>query len=350
MQVSEKHDLVATVQRNCHISDARHAGNYTMCVYLLKMREFFRWEQSHPFGDSLSNDDIGNWLTQREQLWEDLEQEDYAPITVSDAAIDPFESDQVNQYLTEHGLVYSGGIGYKSKPHFFIGELEQEQQVGDYRILISGQEYARDLTSPPAMSQSNTDCKTIYMRRESFQRMIWEKTEEWRWNKPDNAMARAIACYDFDNDLEAALDEMTSNELDAAILHEIGEIRAGESLSGWGEMMTDITFTQAEIMARAVRDHIADMLSTLPRLIETDHKASIHFYFANLTSMRKHIFPSLMSAYQAWLDHQDTGRLQQIVDSGTTHWSDMAQQMLAIHRSGEDVSARIERLINSNHL
>ena len=37
--------LSDTVQLNCHISDARHAGNYTLCIYLLKMREFYRWEK-----------------------------------------------------------------------------------------------------------------------------------------------------------------------------------------------------------------------------------------------------------------------------------------------------------------
>ena len=93
----------------------------------------------------------------------------------------------------------------------------------------------------------------IFIRRESFKRMIWEKTEQWRWSKPRNAMAHAIACYDFDNDLHGALDEMTDNELEAAILHEIGEIRAGESLPGWQAMMSQLMFTQAEIMARAAR-------------------------------------------------------------------------------------------------
>lgn len=37
--------LIKTVQKNCDIADARHAGDYTLCVYLLKMREMYRWEQ-----------------------------------------------------------------------------------------------------------------------------------------------------------------------------------------------------------------------------------------------------------------------------------------------------------------
>jgi len=36
--------LQATVQRNCHISDARHAGQHSLCIFLLKMREYYRRE------------------------------------------------------------------------------------------------------------------------------------------------------------------------------------------------------------------------------------------------------------------------------------------------------------------
>ncbi len=340
--------LIDTVQHNCHISDARYAGNYTLCVYLLKMREFYRWEKAHSFGAELSSDDIGQWLTQREALWESLEQEDYAPIAVSEQQFDPFESDAINAELLQQGLVYSGGIGVKSKPHFFIGELEREQRINGYHILVSAREFARDLTSPPAMSQGNT----IFMRRESFKRMIWERTEEWRWNKPDNAMARAIACYDFDSDVEAALNAMTDNELEAAVLHEIGEIRAGETLPGWSDMMQEITFTQAEIMARACRDHLADVLSTLPALLEQNNAASIHFYFANLTSMRKLIFPMLEQAYQRWLQTGDTDAIQRAVEQGQQHWQNLTREMLALadNSDSKSLSSDIETLVKQNTL
>jgi hypothetical protein len=271
--------LINSVQLNCHISDARHAGNYTLCVYLLKMREFYRWEHQYPFSEKLSSDDIGNWLSNREALWDKIEKEDYQCLQIASSEHDPFDSQAINQELFAKNLVYSGGYGVKDKPHFFLADLEKKENINNYTIYISGKEYARDLTSPPAMSQHNT----IYIRRESFKRLIWEHTDEWRWNKPENAMARAIRCYDFENDIDNALSNMTNNELDAAILHEIGEIQAGEKLVGWQQMMSDITFTQAEIMARAVRDHYADTLHTLPTLIENNNRASIHFYFANLT-------------------------------------------------------------------
>jgi len=339
--------LANNVQLNCHISDARHAGNYTLCIYLLKMREFYRWEQQHAFSDKLSQDDIGKWLSQRESLWDQLEDEDYNPVQIGDEAHDPFDSQPINQSLNDNNLVYSGGYGIKDKPHFFLAELESKQHISDYSIYISGKEYARDLTSPPAMSHNST----IYIRRESFKRLIWERTDEWLWNKPENAMARAIRCYDFDNDLEVALTSMTDNELDAAVLHEIGEIQAGKNLAGWQQMMSDITFTQAEIMARAVRDHYADTLHTLPTLIENDNHASIHFYFANLTNMRKHIFPSLMDAYDRWCDSQNINCIERIVSSSLNHWQNIAEQMLALHQQGaEQCSVRIEALVKQHHI
>jgi len=339
--------LSNSVQHNCHISDARHAGNYTLCVYLLKMREFYRWEHRYTFSEKLSTDAIGDWLSNREALWDEIEHQDYQPLPITSDEHDPFDSTGINQKLLTQNLVYSAGYGIKNKPHFFLAELESKRQINGYTIYISGREHARDLTSPPAMSQH----ETIYIRRESFKRLIWERTDEWRWNKPENAMARAIRCYDFDNDLEHALSSMTDNELDAAVLHEIGEIQAGEKLPGWHRMMADISFTQAEIMARAVRDHYADTLHTLPTLIEKNNRASIHFYFANLTNMRKHLFPSLMTAYEHWCENNNIETIQQTVTASVDHWQNLALQMLALHQQdAKQCSDRIEALVNNSHI
>lgn len=346
--INQDHDnLTRLVQRNCHISDAKHAGSYTLCIYLLKMREYYRWETAQPFSNTLSTDDIGQWLTEREGLWEDLENEDYQPIETNNTSYGPFDSEAINKVLLNQGLVYSGGIGYKAKPHFFLAKLEREEKLNGYQILISSDEYARDLTSPPAMSHD----KTIYIRRESFKRMIWEKIETWQWNKPENAMARAMQCYDFTNNLEGALEAMTNNELESSVLHEIGEIKAGEQLQGWSEMMSDITFTQAEIIARAVRDHLADAISTLPVLLQQQNEASIHFYFANLTNMRKHIFPSLEAAYQQWATSHNMSELENAVNKSQGHWQDIATRMLSLHNEHQSkCSTHIESLVNNNHL
>jgi len=134
-------------------------------------------------------------------------------------------------------------------------------------------------------------------------------------------------------------------------LHEIGEIRASKHLRGWDKMMVDLMFTQAEIMARAVRDHLADAIATLPVLVENHQEASIHFYVANLTNMRKHIFPSLIAAYDDWLETGDISKLQRLIDDSRDHWKNIGHEMLALYNEhGENSHQRIETLVENNKL
>ena len=263
--------LCTAVQRNCNIADARHASDFTLCVYLLKMREYYRWEKGYSFDASMPREDLGSWLTAREHLWESLEKETYACLNIDGKMMDPFATEDINRSLLPRGYVYSAGIGQKAAPHFFLGELERKIEYQGFRVVVAAKECARDLTAPPAMALQNT----IFIRRESLQRMIWEKFQEWRWNKIENAMSRALSFYPFEKDLEQALTKMTDNELQAVTLHEIGEIMAGKQLGdAWGEMLTSLPRSRAEIMARAVRDHLADALSTLPGLLQENRVAS----------------------------------------------------------------------------
>jgi len=336
------------VQHNCHIADASFATDFTLCIYLMKMREFYRWEIGQGFTDGLPQEDIGRWLKKREELWEGLEESEYQPITIDNEAHDPFAVDEINRKLMPFGLVYSGGLGYGTKPHFFLGKLEEYRQEEDYRIFISNREYARDLSAPPAMSLG----KTIFIRRESLRRMIWEKIEQWNWNKPDNPMARAIAMYDFKNNLESALDKITENELDNVLLHEIGEIMAGNLLGQeWEEMLMALPRSKVEFMLRAIRDHLADALSTLPNLFNTENEASIHFYLGNLGNLRKDLFPSLLSTYHDWLDSKKSSTLRHIIDVSQDHWLTVAQQALTIFRQGDpDWMTQVEHLIENKRL
>ena len=305
--VNTTDSLCAAVQRNCHIADARHASDFTLCVYLLKMREYFRWEKGYPFNASMPKEDLGSWLTAREHLWESLEEENYANLNIDGQMMDPFATDDINRSLLPRGFVYSAGIGQRAAPHFFLGQLERKTEYQGFNIVVAAKECARDLTAPPAMALHNT----IFIRRESLQRMIWEKFQEWRWNKMENAMSRALSFYRFEHDLERALAEMTDSELRTVTLHEIGELMAGEQLGeAWGEMLTSLPRSRAEIMVRAVRDHLADALSTLPGLLQENRGASLHFYMANLTAMRKELFPSFAHAYKIW---NDSGRTESML-------------------------------------
>lgn len=340
--------LQETVQRNCHIADASHAGDYTLCIYLMKMREFFRWEAGEAFSASLDNKQVGSWLREREALWDSLQAEDFNPMQIGEDKFDPFDSAAINARLREQGLVYSGGLGINNKPHFFLARLERHDQYNGYSLYVADKELARDLSSPPAMAQGNN----IYIRRESLKRMLWEKLESWNWNRPDNAMGKALAYYDFNGDVDRALEEMTENELETILLHEIGEIRAGERLGRkWEELLITLPYTKAELMLRAVRDHLADAISTLPALLEKDNAASLHFYFGNLTHMRKHLSPSLTEAYRQWQESGNRARLEELADRNEEHWSQLTEQILQIEPDpGRRYVETIQDLIENNRL
>jgi len=318
----------SAVQHNCHIADARFASDYTLCVYLLKMREYYRWEHHLPYGASISSEDVGDWLTTREDFWGTLENEDFQPVQIDGRTFDPFDAGAINHALRDDQLVYSAGYGNKTRPLFMLARLERTLERNGNPVYITTEEYARDLIAPPAMSLDGE----MFIRQESLRRMLWERYEEWRWNRPDNAMARALGCYDFEGDLDTALDAMTRHETDTLILHEVGEIAAGKLLGeNWENMLGSFPRSRLELMARAVRDHLADALSTLPALLEQKHPASLHFYFGNLSGMRKQIYPALLQAYNHWVECGDRDELQRQVEAGRQHWQKVANELMQLH-------------------
>ncbi len=341
-------ELTKTIQHNCHIADASHAGDYTLCIYLLKMREFYRWEQDETFSTNLVNKTVGKWLRQREELWDGLEDSEYLNIEIGKKSLSPFESDSINENLQKHQLVYSGGIGINNRPHFFLAELDISEQHKDYNLYIAGKEYARDMSAPPAMSQQNN----IYIRKESFRRLLWEKLETWRWNKPDNALGRAFACYDCEKNLDLALMQMTDAEVNNVIQHERGEILAGHLLGEkWQTLLFSLPHSTASIMLRAIRDHLADSLTTLPALVLSNSAPSWHFYFGNLNNMRKDLFPSIIKGYNEWHETGSLSKISDIITQGQEHWLQLCQEILQINEPDiKSQQTEIQNLIERNRL
>lgn len=337
------------VQHNCHISDARHAGNYTLCTFLLKMREYYRWEHDIPLSGVIPKDDIGAWLAAREQSWQSIEEDDYLPILLPDAGTDPFDDASINNSLLEHGYVYSSGIGIFNKPHFFLGQLLRHEQHEGVNIYVSSCEYARDLVAPPAMSRDDT----VYVRMESLRRSIWEKIEEWHWNRDhDTPLYHAALSYGVDllgeavaaDRIEQLLDAMTYDQIDTVIQHELGEIRAGRFLGGgWKDMVLSLTGNKAELVARAIRDHLADCLITLPEMLMENRHGRIHYYFANLVGVRRVLWPELHAAYREWQLTSSMDALCVQIERGLDDWRVQAERLLELHtRSPQSVIDYIE--------
>ena len=338
--------LVAVVQRNCHIADARYARGMGLCSYLLEMREYYRWEAGLPLSSPPPRAEVSRWIAARENYWNELEDCDFSPLPLGELRVDPFAVDAVNRELLSRGLVYGAGIGRFHQPHFFLAELERRELRDGVVVLVSGREVARDLSAAPAATRGGI----VYLRREALTRWLWGKAEAWDGQQRDGALKRALGHYGYDSDRQGAIERMSEAECETLILHELGEHAVGRRFGpDWEEMLAGFSGKRAEILARAVRDNLADCLTTLPTLLERETLASLHFWFANFDGMRRALFPRLALAYRDWGERGERAALTAAIAAGAQHWRDVGQRLLAL-QCREEAEAQIEALAEGDEL
>jgi hypothetical protein len=70
--------------------------------------------------------------------------------------------------------------------------------------------------------------------------------------------------------------------------------------------------------------------------------------FSNFEGLRAHLFPRLTNAYTAWCAG-DSQSLSQALAYGATHWEQVCQQVLAMHRDqGDAAQVSIRLLLESS--
>ena len=263
--------LARAVQTNCHIADARHAGDMTLCTYLLQMREFHRWERGLPFGATLARVEVGAWIAERETLWSSLEDSDFEPLQIGSNTTthDPFDVAAINAQLQPAGLLYGAGLVGAARPVFFLAELHARTLREGIAVHCAGRELARGLLAPPAASSRHGAQAAIVIRRESLTRWCWEKFEAFTLRRtPGSAFHALVLAYGLDDDFDAALPRWLDEQGETLLLHELGEQRAGRLLGpDWAAMRLALPTARADLYARAVRDHLADLDVTLPTLL-----------------------------------------------------------------------------------
>jgi hypothetical protein len=337
---------IEVVQTNCHIADARHAREMSMCNYLLGMRELYIWEHEFPPSRPLVKADLSNWLVQREMFWEDMEALDYLPVPIAGREYDPYDIDGINSVLEQHGLVYGGGLGRWCNPHFFLGQLLRSEKINGLTLLVSGCEYARDITASPAALREGT----VFLRTDALQRWLSEKIEIWSVHQADGSLKAALDCYGEQGDQATLLSRMALQESEVLILHEVGEAMAEPMLGpAWRDMLMTFSSRRAIFLARSVRDNLADSLSTLPELIRQQQACSLHFYFANLEGLRRTLFPQLVAAYEYWRDSGDMSQLNKVVQAGKDHWQSVAMQLLqSWNNNPQEAEAMMDKYVDEH--
>ena len=66
MTTSPHTALIASVQRNCDISDAAHAGLYTVCGLALRLRDLYKWQKGMLPWEEKESGEILDWIEQKE--------------------------------------------------------------------------------------------------------------------------------------------------------------------------------------------------------------------------------------------------------------------------------------------
>jgi hypothetical protein len=343
MNAAARDALVQAVQANCHIADARHATELSLCTYLLQMREFFRWEQGRPFGAALPRAEVGRWIAARESLWAALEAEDYRPLPLEDggAPAAPFDAAQVNARLQGSGLLYGAGLGAGGRPVFFLAELHGHALRQGLPVATAGREWARGLLAPPAVLADEHGAAQIVLRREAIARWGWERFEAFQLRpSADRPFAAAVQAYGLDGDFDAALPRFVDEQAEAALLHELGEYAVGQRLGpAWQALRDALPSRRAELYLRALRDLLADLEVTLPALLERGASASMHVWFAAFDGLRAQLFPGLREAYAGWRDGDGGAALQHACRSGHRHFEALARRLLQRHAQGGSAAA-----------
>ena len=330
--------LLAAVQTNCDITDARFAADLPLCIYLLQMREFYRWEQGLEFGDPLPRAALGDWLARREAHWDTLEGRPFEPVPCAGAQVDPFDVATIDAALQPLGLGYGAGLIGPGRPVFFVAERatpSPAQVDGEpVRVQLYGRELARSLASPLALLAPLPEGETIVLRQAALSRWLWERFEAHSLRPAEGAFGRfAAACgVQSPEQFNARLPDLLHTARPVLLLHELGELRAGRWLGPrWATLREALADDRrSELRLRAVRDHLADLGTTLPALLADGASAPLHFWFAGYEGHREALYPGLKSAYAAWCAGDGGHALRAAVQVGEAHFRRLAERLLVL--------------------
>lgn len=343
--------LAPQIKHNCNISDARYWGMYSLCGLLLRLRELYKFEKGIRPWENILQKDMGEWITGRESLWQELEDKDFGNICINGDVYGPFEVEKINAELEKTGLVYGAGYGLHMKPSFFLADIISKQHTNGFTVYITGSEYARDLSDYPAMLQD----RTILSRVSPTNLILWGKFEEMRSRKFKGALAYAFSHYGITPDdkpsaeIDRKIYRIALSEAETYVHHELGEAAEGEKIGGdWKILLSSLSDGRAELFARAVKDTLSDTSERgmLKHIIQNRKEGSLGFYIVFLGGLRKIIFPEILNAFQHFTEKGDWEVLDNVRHAGYKKAEAYAERLLSIFRRQTDNASLRESIEN----
>jgi hypothetical protein len=310
--------LIRQVRRNCDISDARHAGMFSICGLALRLRDLFKWERGLQPWEEGDPAEVLEWIGAREERWETLAQDDYQPLGVDGREIDPFDAAGVNAALLPTGHWYGAGYARGLKPAFFVAVVEERSEIEGCQVVALGRELARDLLTLPALAQG----QLVLLRRDSAARALWD---QFAFAAPSarRAMDAALDACGIADHRPAAVrrdfGRLLRVQEELHLCHELGEIHETAFRHDfWRAIVAAFPLTRVELVVRRVKDFLADThpVGPLRRFCRDRSAAGVALFMANCDRAARAIFPELVQVPDALLHNGDWAALEQAVARG----------------------------------
>jgi len=334
-------DLQRQVQKNCDVSDARHAGVYSLCGLLLRMRDLYKWEHRMVPWQEPEPADLLGWIEDREQYWEEIIEGEIAPVVLGAERFDPYDMAGLNVRLRPLGLVYGAGYGIGMKPTFFLAECAESRSLGGLRIDVVNRELARDIFMTPAMRQG----EQIFARRSCMLFFLWDQILEAPPSARE-AVEFGLARYGVGLDeirrnaarLGGLLERIALRELEIWVYHEIGEgLETGFDGGLWQEMVSAYANSPVEIFARVLKDVLADTHSEglLGHIVQNRVESSLGFYVAFQRAISRAVFPEIREAFFRFRQTGDWGLIEAARESGRRNMYRYAAALARLHQEAQ---------------
>ena len=299
--------LTRQVLFNCDISDARHAGIYSVCGLAMRLRDLYKWEHRMAPWQEDDAAPVLEWIGIKEDLWESLLETDYRRLSMGANDFEPFDTRPINAVLAERNMFYGAGYAHHLKPTFLLAAIDRQETVAGHEIRYLGREYARDLLTLPAFSQDGV----VILRTEAGRMFLWDQIA-YISNSGRRALDLALAACGLPDSRTSTIrryfDIVFEVQQQIHLRHEIGELE--ESVFDrevWQQLLADHPHTAVELLIRTLKDLLADTgpHGALTHLLKNRNTAALGFYMAFGNGITRMLTHELVCAFDAFVEaHQ----------------------------------------------
>ncbi len=304
-------DIAKQVKYNCDISDAKYWGYFSLCGLLLRLRDLYKSEHNISPWSNINNKDIGDWITAKEALWTEIEEQGFMDLYINGHTFNPFDASEINSYLIKDNLIYGAGLGLYKKPVFFLGDLDSYNDNADYKAYFVKREYARCLFASSGMLQG----KDIFIRLDPLKSLLWEMFLDMKCRKGgflENIFSGSgITPEDaIDSEFEMKIEKIALRYSDIILNHEIAE--AFNTTDEWSNIIFQIEDRKTEYFLRGLKDMIADTseYGPLKKIIDAKDKGGLAFYISLAEMFHKTVYPELKEVFSAFAFNEDWSKLE----------------------------------------